>query len=131
MDQDAPIDWDRINEAHVQFTATRWDDKVPAVKNFYREAESVARMTDEQVAQFREAKNGIRVTNADQSCAASTAPKPVRTFEEAFRDYPEIMSEIRKQRFEEPSPIQCQGWPVLLSGKDMIGIAQTGKKVEK
>lgn len=34
--------------------------------------------------------------------------------------------EIRKQKFEKPSPIQCQAWPVLLSGKDMIGIAQTG-----
>ncbi len=36
------------------------------------------------------------------------------------------MSEIRKNRFVEPSPIQCQMWPVLMSGNDCIGIAQTG-----
>ena len=30
------------------------------------------------------------------------------------------------QGFERPSPIQAQAWPYLLSGKDLIGIAQTG-----
>mgnify|MGYP004591664723 CR=1 FL=1 len=37
-----------------------------------------------------------------------------------------MLEEIRKQNFTKPSPIQCQGWPVLLSGRDLIGIAQTG-----
>lgn len=31
-----------------------------------------------------------------------------------------------KQGFTTPSPIQCQSWPILLSGFDLIGIAQTG-----
>lgn len=31
-----------------------------------------------------------------------------------------------KQNWIEPTPIQAQGWPVALSGKDMVGIAQTG-----
>lgn len=31
-----------------------------------------------------------------------------------------------KQGFTKPSPIQCQAWPVLLKGEDLIGIAQTG-----
>lgn len=53
-------------------------------------------------------------------------PKPVQTFEHAFHNYPEILDEIRKAGFEKPSPIQCQAWPVLLSGEDLIGIAQTG-----
>lgn len=26
----------------------------------------------------------------------------------------------------EPTPIQAQGWPIALSGRDMVGIAQTG-----
>jgi ATP-dependent RNA helicase DDX43 len=30
------------------------------------------------------------------------------------------------QGFSKPSPIQSQAWPYLLSGKDVIGIAQTG-----
>lgn len=53
-------------------------------------------------------------------------PNPVQTFEQAFRPYPEILEEIYKQNFEVPSPIQSQGWPILLKGYDLIGIAQTG-----
>lgn len=36
------------------------------------------------------------------------------------------MGEIRKAGFQEPTPIQAQGWPIALSGKDMVGIARTG-----
>lgn len=43
-----------------------------------------------------------------------------------IQHYPDILKEIRKQGFEKPSPIQCQAWPILLSGQDLIGIAQTG-----
>jgi hypothetical protein len=32
----------------------------------------------------------------------------------------------RKQGFAEPTAIQAQGWPIALSGRDMVGIAQTG-----
>lgn len=37
-----------------------------------------------------------------------------------------ILEEISKAGFTTPSPIQSQAWPVLLSGEDLIGIAQTG-----
>jgi len=51
--------------------------------------------------------------------------KPIRTFEEAgFPEY--IMKEIERAGFESPTPIQAQGWPMALSGRDVIGIAQTG-----
>jgi ATP-dependent RNA helicase DDX43 len=53
-------------------------------------------------------------------------PNPVQTFEQCFEHYPDILEEIYKQNFEVPSPIQCQAWPVLLKGHDLIGIAQTG-----
>lgn len=33
---------------------------------------------------------------------------------------------FRKQGYDEPTPIQAQGWPIALSGRDMVGIAQTG-----
>lgn len=33
---------------------------------------------------------------------------------------------FRKQGFSAPTAIQAQGWPIALSGKDMVGIAQTG-----
>lgn len=37
-----------------------------------------------------------------------------------------VMDVINKQNWTEPTPIQAQGWPLALSGQDMVGIAQTG-----
>ena len=52
-------------------------------------------------------------------------PKPVGSFDEAnFPSY--IHSVLLKQGFVEPTPIQAQGWPMALSGRDFVGIAQTG-----
>ena len=52
-------------------------------------------------------------------------PKPVQTFQENnFPDY--ILATLNKQGFVEPTPIQSQGWPMALSGRDFVGIAQTG-----
>ncbi|CAH2235039.1 jg15798 [Pararge aegeria aegeria] len=52
-------------------------------------------------------------------------PAPSIYFEEGgFPDY--AMKEILKQGFPNPTPIQAQGWPIALSGRDMVGIAQTG-----
>mgnify|MGYP001852597368 CR=1 FL=1 len=36
------------------------------------------------------------------------------------------MEVIQRQNFTEPTAIQAQGWPVALSGLDMVGVAQTG-----
>lgn len=36
------------------------------------------------------------------------------------------MDVLMQQNFKEPTAIQAQGFPVALSGRDMVGIAQTG-----
>ena len=36
------------------------------------------------------------------------------------------MDEIRKQGYSQPTAIQAQGWPIALSGRDLVAIAQTG-----
>ncbi len=47
------------------------------------------------------------------------------SFEESpFPDY--VLDEVRKAGFKGPTPIQSQGWPMALSGRDLVGIAQTG-----
>lgn len=52
-------------------------------------------------------------------------PKPVCSFEEA--GYPKhVLEALYGQGFKEPTPIQAQGWPMALSGRDFVGIAQTG-----
>lgn len=37
-----------------------------------------------------------------------------------------VMEEITRQKFTAPTPIQAQGWPIALSGRDFVGIAMTG-----
>eukprot|EP01122_Echinamoeba_exundans_P005766 TRINITY_DN1592_c0_g1_i1.p1 TRINITY_DN1592_c0_g1~~TRINITY_DN1592_c0_g1_i1.p1 ORF type:complete len:469 (+),score=111.50 TRINITY_DN1592_c0_g1_i1:325-1731(+) len=39
---------------------------------------------------------------------------------------PSIISGLAKKGITKPSPIQAQGLPVILSGRDMIGVAHTG-----
>ena len=39
---------------------------------------------------------------------------------------PEILQAVKDMGFEEPTPIQKVSIPVALSGKDLIGQAQTG-----
>uniref|UniRef100_A0A9L0J6A3 DEAD/DEAH-box helicase domain-containing protein n=1 Tax=Equus asinus TaxID=9793 RepID=A0A9L0J6A3_EQUAS len=31
-----------------------------------------------------------------------------------------------RTRFQRPTPIQSQAWPIVLQGMDLIGVAQTG-----
>ncbi|KAL0341564.1 UNVERIFIED_CONTAM: DEAD-box ATP-dependent RNA helicase 30 [Sesamum calycinum] len=52
-------------------------------------------------------------------------PKPIRMFQEAnFPDY--FLEVFARLGFVEPTPIQSQGWPMALRGRDLIGIAETG-----
>lgn len=37
-----------------------------------------------------------------------------------------VMDILMQQNFKEPTAIQAQGFPLALSGRDMVGIAQTG-----
>ena len=37
-----------------------------------------------------------------------------------------ILAALEKQGYQQPSPIQCQAIPAALSGRDLLGCAQTG-----
>lgn len=37
-----------------------------------------------------------------------------------------VVDGFRSKGYESPTPIQAQGWPMALSGRDMVGIADTG-----
>uniref|UniRef100_A0A3Q3SYJ7 RNA helicase n=1 Tax=Mastacembelus armatus TaxID=205130 RepID=A0A3Q3SYJ7_9TELE len=101
-------------------------DLPPLKKNFYTEAESVSMLTAEEVSQWRKENHNIFVDDLKEEGEKQPVPKPCRTFLEAFELYPEIMENIERVGFVTPTPIQSQAWPVLLSGEDLIAIAQTG-----
>jgi len=87
-------------------------------KNFYQEHPAVAAMTSEDADRIRSSKN-ITIVEGRH------VPKPVRNFEEAsFPEY--VLEEVARAGFKEPTPIQVQGWPIALAGKDLVGIAETG-----
>ncbi|XP_012540510.1 probable ATP-dependent RNA helicase DDX43 [Monomorium pharaonis] len=126
----ANFDWSKANEEYEERQKKKWAALAPIIKNFYKEDPVVANMSASKVDHIRKTNNNIEVRhvfeNKDNTDEEMKIPNPVETFEQAFQTYPDILTEIRKQNFEKPSPIQCQAWPILLSGRDLIGIAQTG-----
>ncbi|KAM6905377.1 putative ATP-dependent RNA helicase DDX17 [Xenentodon cancila] len=97
----------------------RWDlDELPKFeKNFYTEHPEVQRMSQYDMEEYRRKKE---ITVRGSGC-----PKPVTNFHQAhFPQY--VMDVLMQQNFKEPTAIQSQGFPLALSGRDMVGIAQTG-----
>ncbi|KAG5522970.1 hypothetical protein RHGRI_034946 [Rhododendron griersonianum] len=89
---------------------------VPFEKNFYIESPSVRAMSEQDTMLYR-SRHEITVEGQD-------VPNPIRVFPEAnFPDY--CLEVIAKLGFVEPTPIQSQGWPMALKGRDLIGIAET------
>lgn len=88
-------------------------------KDFYQVHPAVSGMSEEEADRIRAERN-ISIVHCQ-----TAVPKPIRSFEEAsFPDY--VLAEINRAGFVNPTPIQVQGWPIALSGKDMVGIAETG-----
>ncbi|XP_061767298.1 probable ATP-dependent RNA helicase DDX43 isoform X2 [Nerophis ophidion] len=120
------IDWNNIRENKQKYEELKWKELPPMKKNFYTEAKSVSLLTSEEVSDWRKENNNIFVDDLTEGGNKRIIPNPCRTFLEAFELYPEIMDNIERVGFVKPTPIQSQAWPVLLSGEDLIAIAQTG-----
>lgn len=85
-------------------------------KDFYTPNPIVTQRTQYELEAFR-AEHAITIRGR--------APNPIINFDEInMPDY--VMNEIRRQGYEKPTPIQAQGWPIALSGANMVGIAKTG-----
>ncbi|RMB95312.1 hypothetical protein DUI87_28299 [Hirundo rustica rustica] len=114
-----PLSGKKFGNPGEKLTKKKWNlDELPKFeKNFYQEHPDVVRRTAQEVEQYRASKE---VTVRGHNC-----PKPIINFYEA--NFPaNVMEVIQRQNFTEPTAIQAQGWPVALSGLDMVGVAQTG-----
>ena len=119
------------------------------VKDFYEEDPEITAMTREEVVEYRKKNFNIivelfkkdsfnyglttvkkeedtRTPEEIEDYLFQIIPKPVKTIEQAFKRFPEILEQCRIQKFVNPSPVQSQLWPILLKGLDCVGIAQTG-----
>ncbi|RUS88950.1 hypothetical protein EGW08_003286 [Elysia chlorotica] len=86
-------------------------------KNFYKEHPNVTSRSQDEIKRFHKDK---QITIAGKS-----VPNPIFTFDEGnFPDY--VMGQIRRNSYQAPTSIQSQAWPIALSGRNLVGIAQTG-----
>eukprot|EP01135_Chromosphaera_perkinsii_P004807 Nk52_evm38s296 gene=Nk52_evmTU38s296 len=87
------------------------------IKTSWRAPRALLRRTEEQHEELRK-KCHIMVDGED-------VPPPALSFKEMKIPKP-ILKLLKKKGIKKPSPIQIQGLPVGLTGRDMIGIAFTG-----
>ncbi|RZF44434.1 hypothetical protein LSTR_LSTR002207 [Laodelphax striatellus] len=96
-----------------------WDKTalIPFEKDFYEPHQDVKNRSEDEVGEYR---SRMEITVKGQNI-----PFPSQFFKEGnFPNY--VMDVIMRQGFSEPTAIQAQGWPIALSGRDLVGIAQTG-----
>ncbi|XP_020577269.1 DEAD-box ATP-dependent RNA helicase 42 isoform X2 [Phalaenopsis equestris] len=89
----------------------------PFRKNFYIEVKEIAKMTPDDVAAYRKQLE-LKVHGKD-------IPKPIKTWNQSGLTS-KILDTIKKLNFERPMPIQAQALPIIMSGRDCIGVAKTG-----
>ncbi|KAJ9161818.1 RNA helicase [Coniochaeta hoffmannii] len=110
---------DRMSNLGAGLQKQAWDlATMPKFeKHFYKEHPDVTNRSPAEVEKFRK-DHAMTVHGRD-------IPKPVETFDEAgFPRY--VIDEVKAQGFPAPTAIQSQGWPMALSGRDVVGIAETG-----
>ncbi|OAG32665.1 ATP-dependent RNA helicase DDX5/DBP2 [Nematocida sp. ERTm5] len=86
-------------------------------KEFYTEHTAQANLTEQEVNDLRK--------QFDMTITGENIPKPCLNFE--YFGFPSsVMTAFKSAGYSAPTPIQAQGWPMALSGRDMVGVANTG-----
>ena len=93
---------------------------------------------DEEIAAYRD-EHAIAITNSllpSTSAASSSAQLhsdplyyPLRSFTDLQTQFSlpqRLTSALISSSFTHPTPIQAQVWPLILAGKDVVGVASTG-----
>ncbi|KAK1259027.1 DEAD-box ATP-dependent RNA helicase 42 [Acorus gramineus] len=89
----------------------------PFRKNFYIEVKEISKMTSEEVVAYRK--------QLELKLHGKDIPKPIKTWNQTGLTS-KILDVIKKMNYEKPMPIQAQALPIIMSGRDCIGIAKTG-----
>ncbi|VDP24788.1 unnamed protein product [Echinostoma caproni] len=104
---------------NLEFTAPKWNlEELPKFqKCFYQEHPMSASRPESEVTAFRMLHK--------MTLSGTNIPRPVLSFEElALPDY--VTNVIMRNGWQSPTPIQAQGLPMAMAGRDVVGIAQTG-----
>ena len=91
---------------------------LPVNKSFYKENAKTAGRNRYEIQDWLQ-KNGI-------TFRGTSILNPVLEFDELMGLPESILDCLLRQGFANPTVIQSQSWPLALSGRDLVGIAQTG-----
>ncbi|KAF7836470.1 DEAD-box ATP-dependent RNA helicase 42 [Senna tora] len=124
--EDDPLDEDddefmkRVKKTKAEKLAIVDHSKIdykPFKKNFHIEVKEISKMTPEEVATYRKQLE-LKIHGKD-------VPKPVKSWHQTGLTG-KILETIKKLNYEKPMSIQAQALPIIMSGRDCIGIAKTG-----
>ncbi|KKF94241.1 Pre-mRNA-processing ATP-dependent RNA helicase PRP5 [Ceratocystis platani] len=90
----------------------------PVRKNFWVEPVELSLLTEDETADLRLELDGIKVNGKD-------VPKPVQKWAQCGLTR-QTLDTIDALGFDKPTPIQMQALPVIMSGRDVVGVAKTG-----
>jgi ATP-dependent RNA helicase DDX5/DBP2 len=90
------------------------EDKVNFNKNFYSPTVTISIKDAEEL-----------IKSSEMKLIGNDIPLPVNDF--SSLGFPtEVVKYFESKGYTRPTPIQAQGWPMALQGKDVVGIADTG-----
>jgi len=99
----------------------RGGNRCEVVFERWRPSARAEALTDDQRAEIRE-RLGVSVEVVD---GEPDAPAALESFEDMSL-CKDVMADVRYREYDKPSPIQAQAIPVILSGRDVLGCAETG-----
>uniref|UniRef100_L2FCC6 RNA helicase n=1 Tax=Colletotrichum fructicola (strain Nara gc5) TaxID=1213859 RepID=L2FCC6_COLFN len=93
-------------------------DLQPIRKNFWVEPAELAALTEAEANDLRLELDGIKVSGKD-------VPRPVQKWAQCglTRQTLDVVADLG---YEKPTSIQMQALPVIMSGRDVVGVAKTG-----
>ncbi|XP_009146915.2 DEAD-box ATP-dependent RNA helicase 42 [Brassica rapa] len=89
----------------------------PFRKNFYIQVKDISNLTEQEVNTHRKELE-IKVHGKD-------VPRPIKSWHQTGLTT-RILNTIKKLNFQKPTPVQAQALPLIMSGRDCIGVAPTG-----
>ncbi|KAK1399982.1 DEAD-box ATP-dependent RNA helicase 42 [Heracleum sosnowskyi] len=92
-------------------------DYHPFRKDFYVEVKEVSRMTSEEIAAY--------TLELELKIRGKDVPKPIKTWHQTGLST-KILDKVKKLNYDKPMSIQAQALPIIMSGRDCIGVAKTG-----
>lgn len=108
----------QIDSRKPPAAAHREDDGVKLVKNVYIAPKELENLSPEDVDKMRMKIGNITVHGLNVPCPIS------RWYQCGLPA--NVMTMLKSFQFHDPTAIQCQAIPCILSGRDVIGIAVTG-----